>query len=127
MEFQRETLENVQTNTELLKKLNYTARGTLREAQQALNTEDVNDAVDAIHEQTEISKEISEAVCGVGSNQDFHDDDDDELTAELEAIEQEVPYYELFGKECLFMGLLDFPSNAGRAATKKKVVGPWSM
>ena len=91
--------------------------------------EDVHDTIDAIHEQTEISKEISEALCGVGSTQDFDDDDDDELTAELEAIEQEVPYYELFGMECLSisMGLPDFPSNAGRAITNKKVVGPWCM
>ena len=130
LEFQREALENVETNTELFKILNYTARGTLRDAQQALDTEDFHDTNDAIHEQTEISKEISEAVCGVGSNQDFDDDngdDDDELRAELEAIGQEVPYYELFGMECLSMGLPDFQSNEGRAVTKKKVSGPWSM
>ena len=85
LEFQREALENVATNTELFKILNYTARGTLRDAQQALDTEDFHDTNDAIHEQTEISKEISEAVCGVGSNQDFDDDngdDDDELRAD---------------------------------------------
>ena len=131
LEFQREALENVETNAELFKILNYTVSGTaLRDAQQALDMEDFHDTIDAIHEQTEISKEISEAVCGVGSNQDFDDDngdDDDELRAELEAIGQEAPYYELFGMECLSMGLPDFPSNAGRAVTKKKVSGPWSM
>lgn len=90
--------------------------------------EDVHDAIDSIHEQTEISKEISEAVCGVGSNQDFDDDDEEEeLRAELEAIRQEVSYYELFGMEYPSMGLPDFPSNADRAVTKKKVGGPWSM
>lgn len=65
MEFQREALENVQTNTELLKKLNYTARGTLREAQQALNTEDVNDAVDAIHEQTNFERDLRSGLWSV--------------------------------------------------------------
>lgn len=124
LEFQREALENARTNTELLKNMKFAAR-TLRQAHQALDMEDVYDPMDDIHEQTEISKEISEAICCVGSNQDFDDDDDDELRAELEEIEQEVPYYELFGMERLSMGLPDFPSNA--PATKKKVVGPWSM
>lgn len=124
LEFQREALENARTNTELLKNMKFAAR-TLRQAHQALDMEDVYDPMDDIHEQTEISKEISEAICCVGSNQDFDDDDDDELRAELEEIEQEVPYYELFGMERLSMGLPDFPSNA--PATKKKAVGPWSM
>lgn len=124
LEFQREALENARTNTELLKNMKFAAR-TLRQAHQALDMEDVYDPMDDIHEQTEISKEISEAICCTGSNQDFDDDDDDELRAELEEIEQEVPYYELFGMERLSMGLPDFPWNA--PATKKKVVGPWSM
>lgn len=124
LEFQREALENAGTNTELLKNMKFAA-GTLKEAHQALDMEDVYDPMDDIHEQTEISKEISEAICCAGSNQDFDDDDDDELRAELEEIEQEVPYYELFGMERLSMGLPDFPSNA--PATKKKAVGPWSM
>ena len=129
LEFQREALENAERNTELLKNLNYAARGTLRKAQQALDMEDAHDTMDDIHEQTETSKEISEAICGVGSNQDFHDDGDDELRAELEAIEQEVPYSELFGMECLSMGLPDFPSTSpsNAQATKKKAAGPWSM
>ena len=129
LEFQREALANVQTNMEVFKILNYTALGTLRDARQALDMEDAHDTIDSIHEETEISKEISEAVCGLGSNQDFDDgnEDDDELRAELDAIGQEVPYYTLFGMECLSMGLPDFPSNADRAVTKMKVSGPWSM
>lgn len=128
LEFQCEAMANVETNTELFKIFNYSTLGTLRDAQQALGMEDVHDAIDSIHEQTEISKEISEAVCGVGSNQDFDDDEEEEeLRAELEAIRQEVSYYELFGMEYPSMGLPDFPSNADRAVTKKKVSGPWSM
>ena len=64
----------------------------LREAQQALDMGDVHDTIDTIYEQTEISKEISEAARGMGSNQHFDDDDDDELTAELESWKG-MPFY----------------------------------
>jgi len=88
--------------------------------------DDVHGTMDDIHEQTEFSKEISEALCDVGSKQDFDNDDDDELGVELEAIAQEIHHCEVFGMECHSLGLPDFPSNVP-VLTKKKLVGPWSM
>lgn len=116
IEFQREALENASTNTEVLKNMNFAAK-TLKSIHQVLDVEDVHDIMDDIHEQTEISKEISEAICGVGSNQDF---DDDELNAELEAIEQEGLDDQLLRMERSNVGLPNVPS--GAPLTKKKTV-----
>lgn len=116
IEFQREALENAGTNTEVLKNMKYAA-DALKNVHRALDVDDVHDMMEDIHEQTEISKEMSEAICGVGSNQDF---DDDELRAELEAIEQEGLDDELLGMERPTVGLPDVPSSA--PATKKKAV-----
>lgn len=118
LEFQREALENAGTNI--------TLRYARLEPHQAIHMDDVHGTMDDIHEQTEISKEISEALCDVGSKQDFDNDDDDELGAELEAIVQEIHYCEVFGMECHSLGLPDFPSNVP-VLTKKKLVGPWTM
>lgn len=116
IEFQRETLENAGTNTEVLKNMK-SAADALKNVHRSLGVEDVHDIMDDIHEQTEISTEISEAICGVGSNQDF---DDDELRAELDAIEQEGLDGELVGMERQAIGLPDVPSSA--PATKEKAV-----
>lgn len=116
IEFQREALENAGTNTEVLKNMKYAA-DALKNVHRALDVDDVHDMMEDIHEQTEISKEMSEAICGVGSNQDF---DDDEFRAELEAIEQEGLDDELLGMERPTVGLPDVPSSA--PATKKKAV-----
>lgn len=116
IEFQRETLENAGTNTEVLKNMK-SAADALKNVHRSLGVEDVHDIMHDIHEQTEISTEISEAICGVGSNQDF---DDDELRAELDAIEQEGLDGELVGMERQAIGLPDVPSSA--PATKKKAV-----
>lgn len=116
IEFQRETLENAGTNTEVLKNMK-SAADALKNVHRSLGVEDVHDIMDDIHEQTEISTEISEAICGVGSNQDF---DDDELRAELDAIEQEGLDGELVGMERQAIGLPDVPSSA--PATTKKAV-----
>lgn len=116
IEFQREALENAGTNTEVLKNVKYAA-DALKNVHRALDVDDVHDMMEDIHEQTEISKEISDAICGVGSNQDF---DDDEFRAELEAIEQEGLDDELLGMERPTVGLPDVPSSA--PATKKKAV-----
>lgn len=122
LEFQRGALENAGTNIELWKTLKY----ALLELQEAFHMDDVHGTMDDIHEQTKVSKEISEALCDVGSKQDFDNDDNDEFGAELEAIAQEVHYCEVFGMECYSFGLSDFPSNAP-VLTKMKLVGPWSM
>lgn len=114
LEFQRESLENAGTNTEVLKNMKFAA-DALKNVHRSLDVEDIHDMMDDIHEQTEISTEISEVICGVGSNQDF---DDDELRAELEAIEQEGLDDKLVGMERTVMGLPDVPSSAPATKTK---------
>lgn len=114
LEFQRESLENAGTNTEVLKNMKFAA-DALKNVHRSLDVEDVHDMMDDIHEQTEISTEISEVICGVGSNQDF---DDDELRAELEAIEQEGLDDKLVGMERPVIGLPDVPSSAPATKTK---------
>ena len=114
IEFQRESLENAGTNTEVLKNMKYAA-DALKNVHQTLDVDDVHDMMDDIQEQTEISKEISDTICGFGS-QDF---DEDELNAELEEIEQEGLNEELIGMERPAMGLPDVPS--GALESKKKL------
>ena len=115
IEFQRESLENAGTNTEVLKNMKYAA-DTLKNVHKGLDVDDVHDMMDDIQEQTEISNEISVAIGGIGS-QDF---DEDELSAELDALEQEGLNEELIGMERPAVGLPDVPSGAPEA--KKKAV-----
>lgn len=114
LEFQRESLENAGTNTEVLKNMKFAA-DALKNVHRSLDVEDVHDMMDDIHEQTEISTEISEVICGVGSNQDF---DDDELREELEAIEQQGLDDKLVGMERPVIGLPDVPSRTPATKTK---------
>jgi len=86
IEFQREALENANTNTEVLKTMGYAAKA-LKSAHQQLDVDDVHDMMDDISEQTELANEISDAIStSVGFGQDY---DEDELNAELEELEQE--------------------------------------
>ncbi|XP_057291602.1 charged multivesicular body protein 4c-like isoform X1 [Hydractinia symbiolongicarpus] len=86
IELQRETLENANTNTEVLKSMGVAAKA-LKSAHQQLDVDDVHDMMDDISEQTELANEISEAISSsVGFGQDI---DEDELNAELEELEQE--------------------------------------
>lgn len=86
IEFQREALENANTNTEVLKIMGYAAKA-LKTAHQDMNVDEVQDLMDEVAEQQDIAKEISEAISnpiGFGNNVD-----EDELEKELEALEQE--------------------------------------
>jgi len=86
IEFQREALENANTNTEVLKTMGYAAKA-LKSAHQQLDVDDVHDMMDDISEQTELANEISDAISSsVSFGQDM---DEDELEAELEELEQE--------------------------------------
>jgi len=86
IEFQREALENANTNTEVLKTMGYAAKA-LKSAHQQLDVDDVHDMMDDISEQTELANEISDAIStSVGMGADY---DEDELNAELEELEQE--------------------------------------
>lgn len=86
IEFQREALENANTNTEVLKNMSYAAKA-LKSAHQQLDVDDVHEMMDDIQEQTELADEISRAIsepAGFGM-----DVDEDELLNELEELEQE--------------------------------------
>jgi len=86
IEFQREALENANTNTEVLKIMGYAARA-LKSAHQDMNVDEVHDLMDDVAEQQEIAREISDAISNpVGFGNDV---DEDELEKELEELEQE--------------------------------------
>ncbi|XP_046843437.1 charged multivesicular body protein 4c-like [Xenia sp. Carnegie-2017] len=85
IEFQRQALENSNTNTEVLSSMKYAA-SALKQAQQ-LDVDDVHDMMDDISEQHEIANEIASAISNpIGFGVDI---DEDELNAELEELEQE--------------------------------------
>lgn len=86
IEFQREALENANTNTEVLKAMGFAAKA-MKSAHQELNVDDVHDMMDDISEQTELANEISDAI---SSSVGFQDVDEDDLMAELEDLEQET-------------------------------------
>ncbi|XP_038069998.1 charged multivesicular body protein 4b-like [Patiria miniata] len=86
IEFQREALENANTNTEVVKTMGFAAKA-LKSAQQNMGVEDVDDLMSDIQEQMEVSNEISDAISNqIGFGQDV---DEDELFKELEELEQE--------------------------------------
>lgn len=86
IEFQREALENAQTNTEVLKNMSFAAKA-MKAAHQHLDVDDIHDMMDDIQEQNEIAEEISTALSQpIGFAGEI---DDDDLLAELEEMEQE--------------------------------------
>ncbi|XP_055343759.1 charged multivesicular body protein 4b-like [Paramacrobiotus metropolitanus] len=86
IEFQREALENANTNTEVLKIMGVAAKA-LKSAHQNMDVDQVHDLMDEVAEQQEIANEISEAISHpVGFGNDV---DEAELEAELEELEQE--------------------------------------
>lgn len=86
IEFQREALENANTNTEVLKIMGYAAKA-LKNAHEDMDIDKVHDLMDEVQEQQEIANEISEAISNpIGFGNDI---DEDELTKELEELEQE--------------------------------------
>ena len=85
IEFQREALENANTNTEVLKIMGYAAKA-LKNAHE-MDVDQVHDLMDEVQEQQEIANEISDAISNpVGFDRDF---DEAELAKELEELEQE--------------------------------------
>ncbi|XP_015912813.1 charged multivesicular body protein 4b [Parasteatoda tepidariorum] len=85
IEYQREALENANTNTEVLKIMGYAAKA-LKNAHE-MDVDQVHDLMDDVQEQQEIANEISDAISNpVGFDKDF---DEDELARELEELEQE--------------------------------------
>ncbi|KAG7272054.1 hypothetical protein CRUP_025991 [Coryphaenoides rupestris] len=86
IEFQREALENANTNTEVLKNMGFAAKA-MKAAHENMDIDKVDDLMADITEQQEVAQEISDAISRpVGFGEDY---DEDELMAELEELEQE--------------------------------------
>uniref|UniRef100_A0A4W5L2A4 Charged multivesicular body protein 4Ba n=1 Tax=Hucho hucho TaxID=62062 RepID=A0A4W5L2A4_9TELE len=86
IEFQREALENANTNTEVLKNMGFAAKA-MKAAHENMDIDKVDDLMQDITEQQELAQEISDAISKpVGFGEEFYEDD---LLAELEELEQE--------------------------------------
>ncbi|KAM7126889.1 charged multivesicular body protein 4b [Molossus nigricans] len=86
IEFQREALENANTNTEVLKNMGYAAKA-MKAAHDNMDIDKVDELMQDIADQQELADEISSAISKpVGFGEEF---DEDELMAELEELEQE--------------------------------------
>uniref|UniRef100_A0A3Q3WZP1 Charged multivesicular body protein 4B n=1 Tax=Mola mola TaxID=94237 RepID=A0A3Q3WZP1_MOLML len=86
IEFQREALENANTNTEVLKNMGFAAKA-MKNAHEKIGIDNVDDLMADIAEQQEVAQEISDAISRpFGAGVDY---DEDELLAELEEMEQE--------------------------------------
>lgn len=86
LEYQRESLENANTNKEVFKTL-ADASKSLKNVHKDLDSDKVHELMDDISEQQEISKEITDAISNpIGMDMNI---DEDELLAELEELEQE--------------------------------------
>ncbi|KAG7229546.1 hypothetical protein INR49_004482 [Caranx melampygus] len=86
IEFQRDALENANTNTEVLKNMGFAAKA-MKAAHEHMDIDKVDDLMADINEQQELAQEISDVISRpVGFGEDY---DEDELMAELEELEQE--------------------------------------
>ncbi|XP_053172012.1 charged multivesicular body protein 4b-like [Scomber japonicus] len=96
IEFQREALENANTNTEVLKNMGMAAKA-MKAAHENMDIDKVDDLMAEINEQQEVAQEISDVISRpIGFGQDY---DEDELMAELEELEQEELDKNLLGIE----------------------------
>lgn len=86
IEYQRESLENANTNTEVLKIMGYAAKA-LKSTHDNMDIDKVEDLMDDVREQQQLADEISQVI----SNPTMfgQDVDEDELLKELEDMEQE--------------------------------------
>uniref|UniRef100_A0AC35TRS3 Charged multivesicular body protein 4b n=1 Tax=Rhabditophanes sp. KR3021 TaxID=114890 RepID=A0AC35TRS3_9BILA len=86
LDFQRQALENANTNASILQVLGDAAKA-LKSAHNHMDIDQVHDLLEDVAEQNEIANEISDAISNpVGFRNDV---DDSELLAELEELEQD--------------------------------------
>jgi len=86
IEYQREALENANTNTEVLKIMGHAAKA-LKQTHNNMDIDKVEDLMDEVREQQQIAEEISSVISNpIGFGQEV---DEDELMKELEELEQE--------------------------------------
>ena len=87
IEQQREALETANVNTSVLQSMNKAAKA-IKKAHADMSIDQVHDMMDEIAEQQDVAKEIGEAISNPAAfTQEF---DEDELEAELEALELEL-------------------------------------
>jgi hypothetical protein len=92
LEYQREALENAQTNTEVLKTMGMAANA-FKKAHADLDVDKVQDLKDDIAEQQELANEISNVISSpIGFDAQI---DEDDLMKELEELEQEALDHQL--------------------------------
>lgn len=86
LEYQREALENANTNSEVLKTMGEAAKA-FKNAHSELDIDKVQDLKDDIAEQQELANEISNVISSpIGFDANL---DEDDLLRELEELEQE--------------------------------------
>jgi len=107
IEFQREALENAQSNTEILKNMGMASKA-LKGALGNMDIDKVDDMMADIQESQDISNEIADAIARPMGFQD--DVDEDDLLAELEEMEQEELDKELVGIGSQPVPDLDLPT-----------------
>uniref|UniRef100_UPI00358FAFD3 charged multivesicular body protein 4c-like n=1 Tax=Myxine glutinosa TaxID=7769 RepID=UPI00358FAFD3 len=102
IEYQRESLENASTNTEVLRSMGFAAKA-LEKVHKDMDIDKVDDLMADIQEQQDLAQEVSDAISRpVGFAQEI---DEDELLAELAEMEQED-----LDKELLAVGEPELPS-----------------
>nr|XP_009679202.1 PREDICTED: charged multivesicular body protein 4b [Struthio camelus australis] len=120
IEFQREALENANTNTEVLKNMGFAAKA-MKAAHDNMDIDKVDELMQDIAEQQELADEISTAISKpVGFGEEF---DEDELMAELEELEQEEldkNLLEISGPEAVPLPNVPSISIPSKPAAKKK-------
>ncbi|RWS28351.1 charged multivesicular body protein 4b-like protein [Leptotrombidium deliense] len=85
IEYQREALENANTNAEVLKIMNFAAKA-LKQSHNNMDMDKVEDLMDEIKEQQQIADEIQQVISNpIGFGQEV---DEDELLQELEEMDQ---------------------------------------
>ncbi|XP_056294045.1 charged multivesicular body protein 4b [Pseudoliparis swirei] len=120
IEFQREALENANTNTEVLKNMGYAAKA-MKAAHENMDIDKVDDLMADITEQQEVAQEISDVISRpIGFGDEF---DEDDLMAELEELEQEEldkNLLEIQGAEDVPLPSVPSTSLPSRPAKKKE-------
>lgn len=117
IEFQREALENANTNTEVLKNMGFAAKALKSAHDELGDIDSVHDLMDDINEQQELATEISDAISRpVGFGNEI---DDDDLLAELESMEQEAMDEAMLDVPNVDSVMTDLPSVPTSAPTRQ--------
>mgnify|MGYP001133229530 CR=1 FL=1 len=116
LEFQRQALENASTNAEVLNVMSAASK-TLKQSHNNMDIDQVHDLMEDIAEQQDVANEIAEAISnpvGFGSAID-----DDDLLAELNALEQEELDKQLIEAQPAPVSLPSVPSHGLPTAVEK--------